>query len=331
MRVLFNNPLPFMLTHGGAQIQIEQTMAALKKVGVEVEPLRWWDEAQKGDVLHHFGRIPVALVRKAHEKGMKVLFTEFLTEQGSRSTARRLLQKTVTRAMARLLPQAMIAAYDWDSYLEADACVAMTPLEARLLADLFRVPASSIHVVPNGVEDVFFECGPCPRGSWLVCTAIITRRKRILELAQAAISAQTPVWVVGKPYSESDAYAQRFLALAKSNPRFIRYDGPIQDRGKLAQIYREARGFVLLSAWESLSLSALEAAACECPLLLSDLPWAKTTFGDKATYCPATQSRETTANALRKFYDAAPTLPVPAKPPSWLDVARQLNAVYELL
>src|SRR5207247_19927 len=103
-------------------------------------------------------------------------------------------------------------------------------------------------------------------------------------------------------------------ALAKTNPQTIRYEGAIADREKLAQVYREARGFVLLSAWESLSLSALEASACECPLLLSDLPWARSVFGDKASYCPLRGSTEQTSAVIRKFYDAAPRLPVPPKP-----------------
>ncbi len=50
------------------------------------------------------------------------------------------------------------------------------------------------------------------------------------------------------------------------------------NRSQLAEIYRPVRGFVRLSTKESVSLSALEAEACECPLLLSDLPWARTTF-----------------------------------------------------
>ena len=40
MKVLFDCHLPFMLAHGGMQIQIEQTRAALERLGVEVEPLR---------------------------------------------------------------------------------------------------------------------------------------------------------------------------------------------------------------------------------------------------------------------------------------------------
>jgi glycosyltransferase involved in cell wall biosynthesis len=111
----------------------------------------------------------------------------------------------------------------------------------------------------------------------------------------------------------------------------LRYEGPIQDRAKLARVYREARGFVLLSAMESLSLSALEAAACECPLLLSRLPWATTVFRESACYCPITSSAGRTAGYLRQFYDAAPVRKPPPRPLTWLEVGQQLKRLYETL
>ena len=149
----------------------------------------------------------------------------------------------------------------------------------------------------------------------------------MVELAKAAIQAQTPLWIIGKPYAESDPYAQKFIALARQHSQIIRYEGAIQDRARLARVYREARGFVLLSAWESLSLSALEAAACECPLLLSDLPWARTVFDRGAAFCPIT-SPSRTAACLRRFYDAAPSMTQPSKPFTWIEVARQLEQIY---
>src|SRR5881392_3305936 len=84
VKVLFNTHVPFSLAHGGAQIQIEQTQAALEKIGVEVEPLRWWDDKQTGDILQHFGRYPTLMLSKAQEKGMKVVMSDLLTEHGSR-------------------------------------------------------------------------------------------------------------------------------------------------------------------------------------------------------------------------------------------------------
>jgi len=82
---------------------------------------------------------------------------------------------------------------------------------------------------------------------------------------------------------------------------------------------------------ESLSLSALEAAACECPLLLRRLPWATTVFRERACYCPVAASANRTAVFLRQFYDAAPGLKPPPRPLSWLEVGQRLICLYESL
>lgn len=328
MKVLLHNHTPFMLAHGGAQIQIEQTKAALEHIGVTVEYLRWWDDTQTGDVLHFFGRIPVWLVQAAHAKNIKVVMSELLTEQGSRPPGRLKRQKLVSKILKRALPSSLVTAFNWESYQLADACIALTSLEADMMNFLFDAPREKLHVVPNGVEDVFLQSRPSSRGKWLVCTATITERKRVVELAEAAVLAKTPLWVVGKAYSDSDPYAVRFNDLVRRNPEIIHFTGAISDRARMAQVYRESRGFVLLSAMESLSLSALEAAACGCPLLLSDLPWARTVFKESVTYCPITSDTAGTAAVLKKFYDDAPGLKPPAKPLTWVDVARQLESVY---
>ena len=329
MKVLLNCPIPFSLAHGGVQIQIEQTTEALKKNGVEVDFVRWWDSGQKTDLIHCWGRMPAEHIKLAQQKNIKVVIGELLTAQGSRSNSQLRRQKIISHTIEKFAPRQFIAAFNWESYRLADAFVALTPWEAHLMNYLFGAPKERIHVVTNGIEEIFLDSKNASRGQWLVCTATITGRKRVLELAEAAVHAQTPVWVIGKAYADADSYAQKFFSLARQHPQFIRHEGAISDRAQLAQIYREARGFVLLSSMESLSLSALEAAACECPLLLSDLPWARSTFQNAATYCPLTKPIETTANVLRKFYDAAPLLPVPPKPPTWNEIGRQLKRIYE--
>ncbi len=328
MKILFDHPQPFLLAHGGFQIQIEQTKAALETLGVEVEHLRWWDDRQRGDLIHFFGRPPELYIQLAHAKQMRVVVAELLTGLGSRSAPARFVQRLVIQIARATLPQTFTARLAWNSYQLADAVVALTPWEARLMTEMFGAPPSRVHVVPNGVEAAFFTCPPTARGPWLVCTTTITERKRIIELAEAAVLARTPLWIIGKPYSESDSYGEHFLQLVKKHTQWLRYEGAIHNREQMAGAYREARGFVLLSTMESLSLSSLEAAACECPLLLSDLPWARTVFGPQASYCPVTSERET-ARRLRQFYDAAPSLPLPTKPLIWREVAQQMKAVYE--
>lgn len=328
MKILFDCPVPFQLAHGGAQIQIEQTKAALEKIGVEVEFLRWWDASQRGDVLQFFGRPSMHYVVLAQKKGMKVVFLDLLTAQGSRSPVRQRLHRLGIRAIRVALPSNRSAALTSGVYLIADACLANTPWEAHLMSFVFGAPRDRVHVVANGVEDVFFQSRPLERGKWLVSTATITPRKRVLELAQAAVKASTPLWMIGTPYSTEEHYFRDFSALVESNPDVLRYDGGVTDRSELAAIYRQARGFVLLSTMETRSLSSEEAAACECPLLLSDLPWARSVFGESARYCRVNTSTQQIAEALRRFYREAPNLPPPLKPKTWLEVAEEFRAVY---
>ena len=56
--ILFDHSEPALLAHGGMLIQIRQTKAALEALGCQVEYLRWWDETQRANILHYFGRLP---------------------------------------------------------------------------------------------------------------------------------------------------------------------------------------------------------------------------------------------------------------------------------
>ena len=331
MKVLIDHQLPFLLAHGGLQIQIEQTKAALEKIGIEVEYLRFWDSQQTADVLHVFGRCSRSYIDLARRKGIAVVMSDLLSETGSRSRYALLAQKVVILAARSILPTTFLSRMGWDSFRAADAVIALTPWEAKLMVDLFNADKARLHVVPNGVEECFFMDAPAEgREDWLVSTVTITPRKRAVELAQAAVAGKVKIRIVGKPYSEQDPYYQRFVKIWKSHPEYIDYDGPISNREELARVYSRARGFVLFSIFESLSLSALEAAAAGCPLLLTDLPWARSMFADCAVYCsPGTGSADA-GRILKKFSDTAAAQPKPQKPLKWVEVAEQLKAIYSV-
>jgi len=329
LKILIDHPNPFLLAHGGFQIQIEETKRGLEEIGLEVEWLRWWDCHQSGDIIHYFGRPNAAYIDFAHSKGMKVVISELLTGLGSRSGLARALQKSVMCLAQLALPNSFTSRMAWEAYTKADACIALTPWEASLMTQMFGAPTPRLFVVPNGVEREFFESPKVPRESWLVCTATVTQRKRVVELAKAAVLANVPVRFLGSPYSEQDPYFKEFSALSQQFPSIILYQGSVNHRGDLARIYRQARGFVLLSSMESLSLSALEAAACETPLLLSDLPWARTSFDHHAWYCDPFAMPQIMARKLREFYEASSTLAPAPKPLTWNDIALKLKEVYE--
>jgi glycosyltransferase involved in cell wall biosynthesis len=185
-----------------------------------------------------------------------------------------------------------------------------------------------IEIVPNGVEQFFLEDRGNPvREDHLVTTVTITPRKRVVEMVRAAALARVKLHVIGKPYHPEDPYYFLFLQALKQAQPWVEYVGPIEDRGVIAREYRKAAGFVLLSAMESQSLSALEAAACGCPLLLTDLPWARSSFSDGASYIPLA-STEITAGYLRRFMDGVSTAPKVPQVSSWDDVGARLAQVY---
>ena len=332
MKILIDHQLPFTLAHWGLQIQIERTKQALETAGLEVDYLRWWDDSQKGDIIHFFGRANPSHIDFARAKGMRYVMSDLLTGQGSRTCTQLRVQSALEKGLRAIVPPTFLANFRWDSYTAADAVVVLTAWEAEIVRILFGTPTRRLHIVPNGVENDFFRRPGIDeiRADELVCTATITKRKRVLELAEAAILAKVPIRFLGAPYGKNDPYFLQFIRLAGQHPDIVRYGGLVNDRGELAGIYHVARGFVLLSTMESLSLSALEAAAAGCPLLLSDLPWARCTFGDHATYCPLANT-ERTAKKLLDFYRQAPRLPVPPPPPTWDAVAGQLVAIYRNL
>ncbi len=330
MRVLFDHNEPFLLAHGGLQVQIERTKAALEQAGLEVEYLRWWDDSQQGDLIHFFGRANPSHIDFAHAKGMKYVMQELLTSQGSRSVMHLRLQAAANSILRKVLPGNYRLPLRWDSYQKSDAIIAITDWEAWIMCQLFDAPHSRVRVVPNAVEDIFFRREAMPRREHLICVATITERKRVLELAKAAITANTPLKVIGKPYSESDPYFLRFLETVQASDGVVEYLGPIHEPGVLATRLHAARGFVLPSTMETQSLAALEAAAAGLPLLLTDLPWAHATFGNQATYLPLCLEKQF-AGHLSRFFDRAPNLHAPTKPPTWRNVAETLTRIYHSL
>jgi glycosyltransferase involved in cell wall biosynthesis len=329
MRVLIDHELPFALAHGGFQIQIEQTKEALAKIGLEVDYLRFWDANQKADVIHRFGRCSRGYLELALGKGIAVVMSDLLSETGSRSPMALFAQRNIIRVAQSVMPQRFLSRMGWDSFKTANAVIALTPWEARLMVDLFGADESKLHVVPNGVEECFFtNTSADDREEWLISTVTIAPRKRAVELALAAVAGKVKVRIIGKPYSEQDPYYDRFIKICQANPHYVDFSGPISDRGELARAYRRARGFVLFSIFESLSLSAGEAAAAGCPLLLTDLPWARTTFGPHAAYCPAAASTEEAGQILRDFSQNIAIQPKPPQQLRWTDVAERLKAIY---
>jgi glycosyltransferase involved in cell wall biosynthesis len=164
----------------------------------------------------------------------------------------------------------------------------------------------------------------------LISVATITPRKNSLLLARAAQLAQVPVLFLGKPLDENDPYFKKFRQMADG--RWVRYPGFVS-REEKHRLIRQARGFALLSQFESGCIALYEAAAAGLPLLLPELPWATRVYQhahDKKFL--ALQSADRLAPALRNFYDRVQRLTTQTFPiMTWSDIARRYIDLYEAL
>jgi glycosyltransferase involved in cell wall biosynthesis len=330
MKVLFFNNLPFFLAHGGAQTLTEVLMRELAGLGVEVEPERWWDENQKGDIIHYVARPLLLNVLLAKQKGFKTVMTEFLDQTASRSRSQLFGQRCLTRLAQKILPPGLTARLGWEVYQELDAMFYVAEHEWETAKYLFRANPERGHIIPHGLEPEAMEQlgrAQAPQ-DYLVFMATIHPRKNPLLLAQAARLAGVPVVFLGKPYTEDSPYFLEFKQCVDG--RIVRYAGHVTGEDKNAWL-RGARGFVLLSQFESGCIAVYEAAAAGLPLLLSDLPWARKPYGQvPAARFVALRSPEAIAPVLKDFYAQARrqsghTFPLL----TWRQVAEKYLEVYQ--
>ena len=328
MKVVFSHSIPFALAHGGSQTLIEALMSGLARCGVSVEPERWWDAAQEGDILHYVGR-PLGLqVILARAKGRRVVMTELLDSTAARSGAQRALQRALIRVVRRTLPQ-FTGRLGWDAYALLDALVFATDWERQVAHRLFDAPLDRMHVIPHGLEAAALAAlrQDAPAGDYLVSVATIHPRKNSVLLARAARAAGVPVVFIGKPYAENDPYFREFASLMDG--QLLRRVGFVSEEEKQRWL-RGARGFALLSRFESGCIAVYEAAAAGLPLCLTDAPWARTYPATGRITRIRTGPPAKVGRALQTFYAQARRQSTPSFPvQSWDDVARAYCRVYE--
>lgn len=327
MKVLFDHTDPFLLAHGGVQRQIESTKAALERLGVEVEFMRWWDDRQKGDLIHFFGKATSSYLSQAKVMGLPVVMTSFFSLGANRPRWKLRLQALATRALMKLAGHSNLRErLGWGRYHDCAFNVVGLRAEQFLLQRVHGVPAEKVAAVPLGVSEVFLNAGKSRSADGpLIAIGTIRDIKRSVPLAEAAREAQVPLLFVGKPYSDDSEYWKRFQRLI--DDRWVKYQRHVESIEEMISLFQQARGFVIMSEYENWCLAAHETAAVGLPLLLPDLPWSRERFGDAAHYFPKGGNP---APALRQFYERCPTLPTPkVHIPSWEETARRLKEIYD--
>ena len=328
-KVLFHCNVPFPLAHGGQQVLIYELMSGLQKLGVDVEPLRWWDEHQSGDILHFFSPVEPFLTQLAKAKKFRLVMYEFNDVTIAKSDMVISFKRYVVQTLLKAFPS-LAQRTTWPAYHDMDAMVFMNERAETVCKRIYGLSSSRCHVVPLGVRRSFLGLDRCnlqPSDDYLVSMSTIRPHKNTVLLAELAQEAQVPILFIGKPYAQDDPY---FLAFRKLvDDRFVRYKGFVPEEEKV-EILLRAKGFVLLSQIESFCIAAAEAAAAGCPLLLPRLPWSTCIYGRVATLLDMKASRTEMSRILKTFYRSSTRRKDPVMPiRTWDHVATDIRRVYE--
>ena len=266
-----------MLTQvqGGLEVQIVETIAALRALGCDIrliDPLR--EKLAAFDLVHVFAlnggnHQMVAFARLAERP---VVVSPLVRPYWTAALGRR--ARLVDRLMGRLTGWQVATEYrDCEVALErADHVVALGAAEKQSIVAAFRTPADRISVVPNGIPPRFFGARPEPFAErfglapgFVLCVASIDEHKNQLGLARALAASRQQLVLIGECNGPNRAYLDQVLALPHvSHLGSLRYDDPL-----LASAYAAAGVFALASASEVMPLVVLEALAAGTPVVMT--------------------------------------------------------------
>ena len=297
MKILFDVDHAFAWAHGGVQNLVEDLMLNLPKFGVEVEPLKWWDKEQKGDIIHTFYK-PGSVMNFAKNKGIKVVCSIFLDGISSRSAFELFLRRYYMIFLKTIL-RSNSSEMGWEYGKIADAYIYPSQHEVVLGKYLFKADVKKSFVALYGVEKKYFSESTDKRISdYLISINTIHPRKNNIQLARMAKLVKVPIRFLGKPYSK-DEYFEKFMSLVDN--KYVIYEGYVSDEVKIKYL-KEARGMVTLSKVESGCIAVLESFASNCPVLLPDLAWARSIYNGYAAFCDIYNESEL-AKKLKEFYN----------------------------
>jgi hypothetical protein len=297
LKILFDVDHCFAWAHGGVQNFVENLMKNLQNHGIEVEPLRWWDKDQKGDIIHTLYK-PGRVFNLAKNKGIKIVCSLFLDSLSSRSAFDLLLRKYYMGIFKKLL-RGNSAELGWNYGEIADAYIYHSQHEANLGKYLFNADLKKSYVALYGVEKKYFSSNTEKRESdYLISINTIHPRKNNIQLAKLAKITKIPIKFIGKPYAK-DEYFDNFISMVDN--KYVIYEGYVSDDLK-NKFLMEARGMVTLSKVESGCIAVLESFASNCPVFLPDLAWAKSIYDGYASFGNI-KNESKLAVQLTKFYN----------------------------
>jgi glycosyltransferase involved in cell wall biosynthesis len=324
VKILFETKYPFAWAHGGNQIHVEMLMSEMIKMGIECEPLKWWDDNQQGDVLCLLYN-PTGKHLYAKKKGIKIVTYVFLDAFTSKGKIELFLRKLMYVSCKRLAP-GISNELGWNVAEISDAFIYPCESEIPLGKYIFGINTKKSHAIIHGVDNKYLDKNlpeKIHQGNYLVTIGTIHPRKNSLYMASIAKEIKIPIVFIGRPYSNDDYYRD-FLKLVDN--KYVIYNENVNDEEKFKALLN-ARGYIMLSNKESGCIAVLEALALKTPVFLPDFPWARGPYNGYVNF-GSMKNHNVLIKQISEFYTSPQKMPE-YQVMSWKEVAKKYVDVFQ--
>jgi len=164
----------------------------------------------------------------------------------------------------------------------SEKIITVSKAEKKVLSDYFPEYQNKIAVVQNGVDELFINQKLIlEKENYLLYVGSLNLLKNLEGMIKAfiSISAKVPHTLV-----IAGSIPPSFRKVDIQTSERIMFINPSNDF-QLAKLYSKASLFVFPSFYEASPLPPIEAMACGCPVLVSDITALRERCGDAAIYC----------------------------------------------
>lgn len=324
---------------GGLQIQVQETLIALRAIGVDVKIFDIInDKLEEFDILHVFGIANGndSIVRVAKELGLKVVLSPLARCSWTKKRAS--IAKLADKIVGKLTHWHVKSDYAMceEAYTLSDHVVFLGEQEYLSATSAFNVDNNAFSIVPNGINQRYFQTnGDAYRDKYastlsvplILVVGSINQNKNHLALVEALQDLPCQIHIIGPCVSSEQKNLDHMTSY--NHVKYIGYLDNIDPM--LASAYAAADLFCLPSYQEVLPLTIFEALAAGTPVAATNNSAIEFPPDTKAyvEFSPQSQQsiRSAVVNSLQQRISRDECKKL-VTDKSWQAVAEQLMAVY---
>jgi len=324
MKIAFISRATLYSSPGGDTMQIDQTAAYLRKLGVKIDIILANQKINYSDydLLHFFNIIRPADILGHITKSntpfvVSTIFVDYSAyERKARSGWKGFIGRLLTDGQLEYVKTIVRWLKNGEKILSPGYLVHGHSRSIKLIARKasFLLPNSQneyhrfvtkyhldplYHIVPNGIDHMIVE-QPLSRialyQNAVLCVGRIEGRKNQLNLIRSLNNTNYNLFIIGKPSPNNIRYYEKCKKEASANIHFLDW----QTGKALYNIYQSAKVHVLPSYFETTGLSSLEAAFMGCNIVVTPYGDTRDYFKDYAWYCDPDDIK-----SIRQAVDAA--------------------------